>query len=198
MKNTIQVLLFMMLITGMLLTACGAKEEVVEDIEEVVEDVEDAEEEEAEVEEAEEVVVERGIADPVEEEAEVEEAEEVSETPPTVNIVIPKKEEPEPETSVYADGSYTQTGSYQNPVGSEDISVSITLADDKVTGVIVTLNAVNVTTKQYQDLFSGGISSVVVGKSLEELGATGNVNGSSLTPKGFNDAVAAIKSAAKN
>ena len=46
-------------------------------------------------------------------------------------------------------------------------------------------------------VFANGISSVIVGKSIDTLGKIGAVNGSSLTPNAFNTAVAAIKTQAK-
>jgi hypothetical protein len=197
MKNTMQVLLLMMLITGTLFTACGSKEEVVEDnndelIEEEAEEEgevqEDVEELEEEVEEATQV---RGIAeDPVEEE-------EVSDAPPTVSITLPPAEE-EPEASVYADGSYTQSASYQSPAGAESLSVTLTLEDDEISAVSIGVNGISDVSEGYQNLFAGEIGNIVVGKNLEELDAVGAVMGSSLSPGGFNQAVAAIKTAAKN
>lgn len=92
----------------------------------------------------------------------------------------------------YKDGSYTATGEYQSPGGNESIEVTLTLADSKVTKAEVVPHASSGNAKQYQTQFSEGISGEVVGKSLDELSVT-RVSGSSLTSRGFNDAVDQIK-----
>lgn len=99
--------------------------------------------------------------------------------------------------SVYEDGTYTETGSYVSPAGPESVTVTVTVTDDVVTGVSVVSNAVNPNSIIYQSLFIDGVNSVVVGKSLDELGSLGPVNGSSLTPTGFNQAMVAIQAEAK-
>jgi len=100
------------------------------------------------------------------------------------------------ETSTYKDGTYTATGSYNSPAGLETVGVTLTLKDDKITAVSTTADAANETSKMCQDLFSQGISGVVIGKSLSGLSVSA-VNGTSLTPKGFNSAVASIQAQAK-
>lgn len=127
------------------------------------------------------------------EEAPTEEATASNETVAPEETSTPS--EPE-ETFLYVDGSYTQTGSYQNPAGGDSITVTLTVDDDVVTALTVLGNATNPTTKNYQSLFISGIPSLVVGKSLDSLGSLGPVNGSSLTPNGFNQALAAIKASA--
>lgn len=95
----------------------------------------------------------------------------------------------------YADGTYTAEGSYQTPESVEDISVTLTLADDVITDVTVTGNPQARESQQYQSQFIGGIKDVVVGKKLDEISVS-RVAGSSLTSGGFNKAVEEIKSEA--
>lgn len=100
-------------------------------------------------------------------------------------------------SNTYKNGSYTQSGSYGSPAGSESISVTLSIADDTVSSVSVSPNATHAVSKKFQDKFAGGISGQVVGKKLSELGSIGAVNGSSLTGGGFNSAIASIKNSAK-
>lgn len=97
----------------------------------------------------------------------------------------------------YKDGSYTQTGSYTSPGGKDSISVTLIIKDDIITAVSISEMASNDTSKTYIEMFADKISSLVVGKSIDSLGAIGAVNGSSLTPIGFNAAVEAIKTQAQ-
>ena len=97
---------------------------------------------------------------------------------------------------VYIDGSYSASGSYAAPPGQETVSISLTLAGDVITSVTVTPSSANQTSMEYQNKFADGIASIVNGVKLEELGAVGRVNGSSLTGAGFSAAVNAIKAQA--
>lgn len=92
----------------------------------------------------------------------------------------------------YADGTYTETGQYQSPNGTESIDVSLTLEDGVVTAVEVVGHNTNPNTEHFQGEFIGGIADEVVGKSIDEL-QVDRVAGSSLTSGGFNSAVEAIK-----
>ena len=94
--------------------------------------------------------------------------------------------------STYADGSYTATGSYQTPESVEELTVTVTLADDIVTAVEVTGNPTKAESKQYQSQFIGGIADVVVGKDIDDLSVS-RVAGSSLSSGGFNEAIEQIK-----
>ncbi|MFE1644566.1 FMN-binding protein [Microbacterium sp. P01] len=97
--------------------------------------------------------------------------------------------------SAYVDGSYTAEGSYSTPESVEQISVTVTLADDVITAVEVTGDPQKSESKEYQSKFIGGISDVVVGKSIDEI-SVDRVAGSSLTSSGFNQAIEEIKSEA--
>lgn len=96
----------------------------------------------------------------------------------------------------YKDGRYTADGSYQTPETVEKITVSVTIADDTVTAVKVTGDPQSTETTHYQGQFIGGISTVVVGKKLDDI-SVHKVAGSSLTSTGFNQALAKIRAEAK-
>lgn len=97
----------------------------------------------------------------------------------------------------YKDGTYTQAASYNNPAGGDSVTITITVKGDKVTVMSSSAVSSNPTTLKFQQLFRDGLSARVVGKSLDSIGALGAVNGSSLTPKGFNSALASLKQKAK-
>lgn len=99
----------------------------------------------------------------------------------------------EASSSSYTDGEYTETGDYTTPGGQEDVTVTITLADDVVTAVEVTGSATSGNSKQYQSAFISGIAAEVVGKDIDDLDVS-KVAGSSLTSSGFNAALDAIRS----
>lgn len=103
---------------------------------------------------------------------------------------------PEESSQEYADGTYTKTGTYISPAGQEEVEISLTLENDTVTGATFTGKATNPGSVKNQAKFAAGFEAVVIGKSLDEIDLT-VVNGSSLTPKGFMDAVASIKDDAR-
>ena len=115
---------------------------------------------------------------------------------PTTNTTTPT---PKPvattPTSPYKDGTYSATGSYGSPAGTESIGVSVTLKDGIITASTVTEEANDGTSRRYQNMFISGYKTYVTGKSIVNLNL-GRVSGSSLTPKGFNQALAKIKSEA--
>ena len=97
--------------------------------------------------------------------------------------------------SAYTDGTYTADGSYQTPESVEKISVTVTLQVDVITAVSVSGNPQKRESEEYQSKFIGGISSEVVGKSIDEISVS-RVAGSSLTSGGFNQAIETIKAEA--
>ncbi len=99
-------------------------------------------------------------------------------------------------TKKYEDGSYTATGNYVSPAGAEEVLITLVLKDDIITSATFEGKAVHPTSKLVQGKFSEGFNQAVVGKNIDELNLT-VVNGSSLTPKGFMDALAKIKVDAK-
>ncbi len=94
--------------------------------------------------------------------------------------------------SVYKDGTYTQSAEYVVPDGKSALAVTLVLKDGVVESVAIENQAKDDVSIGFVQLFSEGISSVVVGKSIDEIDNVGAVNGSSLTPVGFNTAVQAI------
>lgn len=103
-----------------------------------------------------------------------------------------------PQTPIasYKDGTYNAEGMYTSPGGAESIDVSITLKDGVVTGANVVSNATRPISKKMQSSFIGGFKEQVVGKNIDEINIT-KVSASSLTPKGFKDALEKIKVEAK-
>ena len=99
-------------------------------------------------------------------------------------------------TSVYKNGTYSATGSYMSPGGYDQVGVTLTLANDIITDVSVTPMAGDHTSSRYQSRFISGYKQYVVGKTIASVNLT-NVSGASLTPIGFNDALAQIKAQAK-
>ncbi len=98
-------------------------------------------------------------------------------------------------TSSYKDGSYSQTGEYRSPAGSESITASVTLKDGVITDATFTGTATHAASKRWQGAFNDGVKAAVVGKNIDEVSLS-VVNGSSLTPKGYMDALAKIKTEA--
>ena len=94
------------------------------------------------------------------------------------------------------DGTYSATGNYVSPGGSESVLVTLMLKDDIVTDAVVTGNANNPTSKNWQVRFVSNVKGEVVGKKLDAI-QLDVVSGSSLTPVGFMDALAKIKVQAK-
>ncbi len=98
-------------------------------------------------------------------------------------------------TGTYANGTYDATGNYRSPAGMEAVEVSLTLKDGIVTDATVKGDATNPKSITMQGKFVAGFKQEVFGKSIDSL-SLGVVNGSSLTPVGFMDAVAKIKAEA--
>lgn len=99
--------------------------------------------------------------------------------------------------SAYVDGTYTKTGSYVSPAGPETVGVTLTIEGDLVTAVSIETYSSNDVSQKLQDMFAEGIGAKVTGVSLDEIGEFSSVNGSSLTPKGFQDALEQIKAEAQ-
>lgn len=96
----------------------------------------------------------------------------------------------------YKDGTYSADGSYSSPGGNEEITVTITIANGKVTDSSVSPRAASRESQEYQAEFVAGYKTLVTGKPLATLNLS-RVSGSSLTPRGFNEALNAIRSQAK-
>ena len=98
-------------------------------------------------------------------------------------------------SSVYKDGSYSVTGNYISPGGPEEINVTVTLKNDVITDATVISQATRLNSVKFQGMFVSGFKTFVVGKKIDDVQLS-KVSGSSLTPSGFNDALAKIKSQA--
>lgn len=110
---------------------------------------------------------------------------------------LPLTKEELAKTTVYKNGIYTNKGTYTSPAGEEHVEVSITLTDDIITSATWKGEATNPGSIRWQGEFSKGFSAAVVGKKIDEVALT-VVNGSSLTPKGFMDALQKVKLGAKS
>jgi len=99
-------------------------------------------------------------------------------------------------STTYKDGTYSATGTYSSPGGSQQIGVSITISNGTVTATTATDKATDRDSREFQDDFIASYKSLVVGKSLDSISLS-RVSGSSLTSQGFNNAITQIKEQAK-
>ncbi len=99
---------------------------------------------------------------------------------------------PTPLVLRYKDGTYTAVGDYTNPAGAEKIDVTLTIKDDVIVDANVVSTTTHPTSKLMQAKFISGYKPLVIGKKIDDVVLT-KVSGSSLTPVGFNNAVAKIK-----
>ncbi len=97
----------------------------------------------------------------------------------------------------YKNGTYAADGAYTSPAGTEMLGVSVTLTNDVITDAQVSVKAQVPASKHWQQVFTDNYKQYVVGKNINEVNLT-KVSGSSLTPKGFNDAIQKIKTQAKS
>lgn len=100
------------------------------------------------------------------------------------------------QATTYKDGTYSADGMYTSPNGQETVGVELTLGNDTVSAVNITVHPSNPNTRKFQGEFKDGIAAQIVGKKLDELNVS-KVSGSSLTSGGFNQAVEEIKDQAK-
>lgn len=96
----------------------------------------------------------------------------------------------------YEDGTYTATGTYTSPGGPEEIGITLTVEGGIITDASAEPKATIPASVNWQTVFANNFKASVVGKSLDEV-SLDKVSGSSLTPKGFNDAVEKIKAQAE-
>ncbi len=95
----------------------------------------------------------------------------------------------------YKDGTYDVRGNYTSPAGPEEIIVNLTLKNNIVTDVTMEPTATHQFSQKWQGVFHDNFKDLVIGKDINAL-KLDKVSGSSLTPKGFNDAVEKIKAQA--
>lgn len=96
------------------------------------------------------------------------------------------------DAATYTDGTYSASGQYQSPNGTETLDVTITLENDIITAVDVVGEGSNPNTVRYQGEFIGGINAIVIGQDIDSISVS-KVAGSSLASGGFNAAVETIK-----
>ena len=113
----------------------------------------------------------------------------------TPETITPTTNEQTTTTRTYKDGTYTATGAYTSPGGPETIVISLTLKGGVVTDATAQPQAEQPISKKMQQAFSQNFRGMIVGKNINEV-TLDKVSGSSLTPKGFNDAVEQIKTQA--
>ncbi len=113
-----------------------------------------------------------------------------NDTPPTTTAP------PATNRSRYADGNYSAVGNYVSPAGQEEIYITLILRDGIIESATFEGRATHPTSRTLQDLFKEGFDQAVIGKNIDELNIT-VLNGSSLTPRGFNDALNKIKAEAQ-
>lgn len=107
-------------------------------------------------------------------------------------VNTPVTTKPEDVNAHYKDGTYTATGAYFSPAGKEEVEVTATLKGDIITSTQFVGKAQNPGSVMAQKKFSEGYTEQVVGKAINEVSLT-VVNGSSLTPRGFMDALQKIE-----
>jgi len=100
-------------------------------------------------------------------------------------------------TKSFKNGTYSATGSYRTPGGTEKISVTVQIENDLIKAVSVVDQATDRESQQYNSMFAKGISGVVVGKSINTTFAPRVVNGASITINGFDKALTTIRTQAK-
>lgn len=114
---------------------------------------------------------------------------------PTPTATTPAPTPAPTTTSLYKDGTYTATGSYMSPGGSDQIAVTVTLKNDIITDASVTPKPGDNTSARYENIFATNYKQYVVGKDITTLKLT-KVSGSSLTSAGFNAAIKQIEAQA--
>lgn len=110
---------------------------------------------------------------------------------------VTSTQEPAVIAGSYKNGNYSAVGDYMSPGGAEQVGVTLTLKDDIISDVTFEVKAERPISVKMQEAFAADYKQYVVGKKIDEVQLT-KVSGSSLTPKGFNDALAKIKAEAKS
>lgn len=101
------------------------------------------------------------------------------------------------ERNRYRNGKYSALGNYQSPAQLEEVEINLTVADGVITDGEFIAKATHPTSKKLQGMFAQGFKEAVIGKNIDEVNVI-VVNGSSLTPKGFMDALEKIKTQAQS
>ncbi len=111
--------------------------------------------------------------------------------------VTPSSEATAPAAAAeYKNGTYAAVGNYVSPAGPEQVDVTLTLQEGIVTDATFKGEATHPTSMRRQQAFADGFKEEVIGKPIDQI-SLGVVNGSSLAPKGFMDALKKIEVEAK-
>lgn len=92
--------------------------------------------------------------------------------------------DPAPTSSTVAPVSRTETVSYKNPSGNDEVEFSVTVTDGVITAASATPKAVNEISKKRQEAFALEVGSKVVGMKAKDLDVDA-IGGSSLTTGAF-------------
>lgn len=84
-----------------------------------------------------------------------------------------------------ADGVYANPVDYRSPGGQNQMTVSVTVANDVVTAVSLTPVTADPKSTMYMNNFNRNVQPLVVGKKINEIKLPHNVAGSSLTSGAF-------------
>ena len=100
-------------------------------------------------------------------------------------------------TVSYKNGTYSESALYDSPAGTEDVSFDFTVTDNALTEIQIISSTKNPMSQKFQGFFLEGIKKEVIGKKLDDIGTFTRVNGSSLTPGAFNEALSSLKKEAQ-
>lgn len=101
-----------------------------------------------------------------------------------------------PSGLTYKDGTYDATASYRVPGGRNSLTVTLSIARDKIIAVKTTNSYADRESASYVDSFDTGISSAVVGTSLSDAFVS-RVGGATLTTGAFDVTLRTIINNAK-
>jgi hypothetical protein len=94
--------------------------------------------------------------------------------------------------SMFKNGTFKGSGSYDSPGGPENFYLTVTIKDDIITDTSATSGSQDITSREYQNQFIAAYKQMVVGKKISGL-KLGALSGSSLTAQGFNAAIMKIE-----
>ncbi|MBL8159704.1 FMN-binding protein [Candidatus Saccharibacteria bacterium] len=120
-----------------------------------------------------------------------------SSTPGVTKTAEPTGEAAAVPNGPYKGGTYRAQGVYTSPGGETRINITLTIdGSGKVVNTKAESASDNPTSRRYQTKFIRNYTELVVGKNVNEIKLT-TVSGSSLTSRGFQDALQKIKTEAK-
>lgn len=99
-----------------------------------------------------------------------------------------------PSATKYKNGTYSATGSYRAPDGTQQLGISLTIKNDAVTAASGTNEAHANTSSQFEDEFISDFESQVVGMKVDQVSV---FTRATLTVAGFDNALTQIESEAR-